>query len=150
MPQSHARVLIHVVFSTKDRRAWIHREIEADLFAYLAATLKALGSPALLVGGTDDHVHILCSMSRTLAIADLVEEVKSGSSKWIKTKGQEYGQFTWQAGYGVFSVAPDRADAVKQYIAGQREHHRKRTFQEEYVAFLKTCGVPYDERYLWK
>lgn len=149
MPQSHARVLIHVVFSTKDRKAWIPAQIEADLFAYLAATLKALGSPALLVGGTDDHVHILCGLSRTVAIADLVEGVKSSSSKWMKPKGLEYGEFAWQAGYGVFSVAPDRADAVKQYIAGQREHHKKRSFQEEYVAFLRTWGVPIDERYLW-
>ncbi len=149
MPQSHARVLIHLVFATKRRQPLIQPELEKDLFAYLAATLKAQGSPAILVGGTDDHVHILCSLARTGTIAGLVEDVKTGSSKWMKSKGPALRGFAWQAGYGVFSVAPDRVDAVKAYIAGQREHHRKRTFQEEYVALLKTCGIEYDERYIW-
>ncbi len=149
MPQSHARVLIHVVFATKRRQPLIRMDTEADLFAYMAATLKAQGAPALLVGGTDDHVHILCSLSRTVAIADVIEEVKTGSSKWMKTRGPELRGFSWQAGYGVFSVAPDRVEAVKRYIATQREHHRKRTFQEEYLEILRAAGVTFDERYMW-
>ncbi len=149
MPQSHARVLIHIIFATKRRQRFIRPEIETDLFAYMAATLKAQGAPALIVGGTDDHVHVLASMSRTVTIADVVEEVKSGSSKWIKTRGPLFRGFAWQVGYGVFSVGPDRVAVVKRYIAAQRAHHRTATFQEEYRKILKAAGVEFDERYMW-
>ena len=99
--------------------------------------------------GTDDHIHLVCSLGRTVTVATLLEEVKKSTSKWIKTKGEQYAHFSWQAGYGAFSIGQSQLDAVRQYIAGQREHHRKRTFQEEFREFLAKYNVPYDERYVW-
>ncbi|MEK7867063.1 MAG: IS200/IS605 family transposase [Planctomycetota bacterium] len=149
MSQSLSQVLLHVVFSTKERRPFLHREIEDELYAYLGGTLRNLGSPALVIGGADDHVHILCRLSRTMAVSDLLEEVKKNSSKWIKTKGPGYRDFAWQGGYGVFSVSLSNVEAVKAYISGQREHHHRHTFQEEFLHILHRAGVAYDDRYIW-
>jgi putative transposase len=149
MPQSLARVLVHIIFSTKNRSPFIQLEIEKELFAYQAAILRNNGSPALIINGTEDHVHILCSLSRTMTMSDLVQEVKKRSSKWIKTKGEEHGTFAWQNGYGAFSIGESAVTELKRYIARQKEHHRKRSFQEEYRAILKQYGVEYDERYVW-
>jgi len=149
MPQSLARVLVHIIFSTKNRLRFIKPGIEKELFAYQAAVLRECGSPALIINGTEDHVHILCSLSRTMALCDLLEEVKKRSSKWIKTKGEEYSGFSWQSGYGVFSIGESGVAELKRYIANQKEHHRTRTFQEEYRSILGRYGVEYDERYVW-
>lgn len=149
MPQSLARVLVHIIFSTKNRLRFIKPKIENELFAYQAAVLRECGSPALIINGTEDHVHILCSLSRTMALCDLLEEVKKRSSKWIKTKGPEYREFAWQSGYGVFSIGESGVEELKRYIAGQKERHRNRTFQEEYRDILKRYQIEYDERYVW-
>jgi len=149
MPQSLSSILIHLIFSTKNRELFLTPEIETELYPYMASILKAVKSPALIINGTSDHVHTLLSLSRVVTIADLVEEVKTESSKWIKTKGREFNNFHWQNGYGAFSIGQSQVPAVKRYIARQKEHHRRITFQDEYRKFLKLYGVEYDERYVW-
>ena len=149
MPQSLASVLIHLVFSTKHRQPFITPAVETELHKYMATVFRGCDSPALLVGGYEDHIHALFSLSRKWAIADVVEEVKTSSSKWIKTKGAEFRQFHWQSGYGAFSVSQSNVEKVKNYIANQKEHHSKQSFQDEFREFLEKHGVEYDERYVW-
>jgi REP element-mobilizing transposase RayT len=149
MAQSLSNILVHLIFSTKDRWPWIRPEVEGKLYAYLAAVCRSCGCPSVLIGGTQDHVHILSALSRTATVAELLEQIKKSSSKWIKTKGPEYRPFAWQGGYAAFSIGQSNVEAVKQYIARQREHHRAVSFQEELLRFLTKYRVAYDERYLW-
>ncbi len=149
MPQSLSSILIHLVFSTKNREPFITPAIEPELQPYIASILRALKSPSLAVDGTDDHVHILFSLGRTITVADVVEEFKTGSSKWIKTKGSEFNNFHWQKGYGAFSIGQSNVPELKPYIRSQKEHHRRVTFQDEYRKFLHRYGIEYDERYVW-
>lgn len=149
MSQSLAYNYIHLVFSTKYREHTILPEIEQKLYDYIAGICKNLESPALQIGGITDHIHILFVLSKKVSLVSFVEEVKKNSSKWIKTQGANYQNFYWQGGYGAFSVSPKKADIVKRYIANQKEHHKKKTFQNEYITFLKQYNVDYDERYVW-
>ena len=149
MPQSLSSILIHLIFSTKHREPFITPAIETELHPYMATIFRELKSPSLTIDGTSDHVHILFSLGRTITIAALVEEVKTESSKWIKTKGPEFRNFHWQKGYGAFSVGQSNVAALKRYIRGQKQHHRRVTFQDEYRKFLMVYGLDYDERYLW-
>jgi REP element-mobilizing transposase RayT len=149
MGQSLAKNLIHLIFSTKHRAPLLAADLRPDLHAYLGGILREWHSPALRVGGVEDHVHILFQLSKNHALARVVEEVKKGSSKWIKTKAAELRGFHWQNGYGAFSVSPSNVPAVDRYIANQEEHHRRLTFQDEFRGFLKRHGVEYDERYVW-
>jgi REP element-mobilizing transposase RayT len=149
MPQSIAYNYLHITFSTKYREPLIDEAIEEELFKYIGGICKNLECNPIKVGGYRDHIHILCVLSRKIALMKLLEEVKSHSSKWIKTKGDQYKNFYWQRGYGSFSVNPAEIDVVIRYIENQAEHHKKKTFQEEYVAFLKKYNAEYDERYLW-
>ena len=150
MPQSLAKILVHIVFSTKHRYPFLSdKTIRKEMHAYIGGTCKALESPVLIVGGSADHAHILCSLSRNYSIAKVVGELKRSSSKWVKQKGHMLKKFAWQNGYGVFSVSQSQVDRVRQYIAGQEEHHRKQTFQDEFRAFLKKHEVKFDERYVW-
>ncbi len=141
--------MIHLVFSTKNREPFITPAIETELHPYLATIFRALKSPSLCIDGTVDHVHILFPLARVITIADLVEEVKTESSKWIKTKGLEFRNFHWQKGYGAFSIGLSNVETLKRYIRGQKQHHRRVTFQDEYRKFLKSYGIDYDERYVW-
>jgi len=149
MPQSLSRILIHLIFSTKDRAPVLIPGIRTELHPYLAVVLRENDCPSLKVGGVEDHVHLLFGLSRTLTVAKVVETVKTSSSKWIKTKGTEFASFHWQGGYGAFSVSQSDANTVVRYIENQEEHHRKMTFQEEFRKFLERYQVPYDERYVW-
>ena len=149
MPQSLSSILIHLIFSTKNREPLLTPEIDAELYPYIAAIFKALQSPALIINGTSDHLHTLFSLSRVITIADIVEAVKTGSSKWIKTKGRQFRNFHWQSGYGAFSIGQSQVPTVKRYIRRQKEHHRRVTLQDEYRKFLKAYEVEYDERYVW-
>jgi REP element-mobilizing transposase RayT len=150
MPQSLAKVLVHIVFSTKNRSPFLSdKNVREEMHAYLGGTCNNLDCPVLTVGGVADHVHILCALSRNLPIAKVVGDMKRGSSKWIKTKGRMLTKFAWQNGYGVFSVGQSEVERVRQYIVGQEDHHRKKTFQDEYRSFLKEYGVNYNERYIW-
>ncbi len=149
MPQSLASILVHVVFSTKHRQPLIKPEIEEELFKYMSAICQEYECPAIAINGTEDHVHMLNSLSRKMALSDLIEEVKKSSSKWIKTKGPAYKNFYWQNGYGAFSIGQSGVEKLKRYIAKQKDHHQKQTFQDEYRAFLELYNIEYDERYVW-
>lgn len=149
MPQSLARIVVHWVFSTKQRRPWLTEQVRERLYAYMASVYGRLECHALLIGGTNDHVHVLSVLSRNHAPKKVIEEVKTASSKWMKTAGPEFAHFQWQGGYGVFSVSESNVEAVRKYIAGQEEHHREMTFQEELRKLLQRHGVEFDERYLW-
>ena len=149
MGQSLVKNYIHIVFSTKYRQHLIHPPVEDELHRYLGGTCKNLECHPIIVGGYTDHVHILCMLSKKIALMKLVEEIKSHSSKWIKTKDEAYLNFYWQDGYGAFSVNPKDVDVVKAYIANQKEHHSKKTFQSEYRAILNKYEMDFDERYVW-
>ena len=149
MGQSLVKNYIHLVFSTKYREPLIDEAIESELYAYLGGICNQLECQPIKIGGFTDHIHILCMLSKKTALMKLVEELKSHSSKWIKTKGENYRNFYWQGGYGAFSVNPAEMDVVVRYIENQKEHHRKKIFQEEYRGFLKKYEVEYDERYVW-
>jgi putative transposase len=149
MPQSLSLVLLHVVFSTKDHRACLDKSIRPALYKYLATVARNAGCECYRVGGVADHVHFAIRLSRTITIAKLIEELKTSSSKALKTDLATIHDFAWQRGYGAFSVAPSDLSALLTYIDNQEEHHRTRTFQEEYRAFLQKYGVEFDERYVW-
>jgi putative transposase len=148
MPQSLSKVLVHLIFSTKHREPLIGLEMCPRLHAYLVGILGNIECPSLQTGGVADHVHILFALGRTISQADVVEELKKSSSKWMKADGG-VPVFSWQAGYGAFSIGESQADAVIHYIQNQQEHHRKVTFQEEFRKFLERYKVAHDERYVW-
>ena len=149
MGQSLVKNYIHIIFSTKHRAPMIKTEVEDKLHGYLGGICNKLNCQVIKIGGYTDHIHILCLLSKNIALIKLIEELKSHSSKWIKTKGVGFEQFYWQSGYGVFSVNPSEIDEVIAYITNQHEHHHKKTFQDEYRRFLKDFNVDYDERYVW-
>ena len=149
MPQSLSQVILHLVFSTRDRFPAINSSVRPRLHAYLASIARGRDANAYRVGGTEDHVHILCSLPRTLAQSDLVKDLKRESSKWMKQQGEMQERFCWQRGYGAFSLGRSQLEHAIQYVEGQEEHHRQVTFQEEYREFLDRYGVTYDERYVW-
>ncbi len=149
MSQSLVKNLIHLVYSTKDRRPLITESVREGLFAYQAGIFKQWDSPALVIGGVEDHVHALFSLSKNYALKTIVEEVKKGSSKWIKTQGSSFQNFYWQTGYGAFSVSQSNVEAVMHYIETQAEHHKKLTFQDELRALFQRHGIAFDERYVW-
>ena len=149
MGQSLVKNSLHIVFSTKHREHFIKPPYEAELHAYLGGICKELECQPIKVGGYTDHIHILCMLSKKISLMKLLEEVKSHSSKWMKTKDNSLKNFYWQDGYGAFSVNPSQVERVIAYIENQHEHHRKKTFQDEYRLFLKKYNVEYDERYVW-
>ena len=143
-------VNLHLVFSTKERRPWLRDPVlRTEMHAWLSDASRRLGCPAVLVGGVEDHVYILARQGRTISQADWVKELKRTSSLWIKTRDRESKDFAWQAGYAVFAVCATRLDPVRDYIAHQEEHHRTRTFQDEYRTLLEEHGETWDERYVW-
>ena len=149
MSQSLNRIYVHLIFSTKNRVPLITDDIKDELFNYLGGVCKNLECNPLQIVGYRDHVHILCLLSKKMTLVKLLEEVKSSSSKWIKTKDEKFSNFYWQSGYGAFSVNPTKIDVVKKYIQNQEEHHKVKNFQDEYRAFLKKYKVEYDEKYVW-
>jgi len=149
MSQSLSKLLVHLVFSTKNRQPLIHDDIREELHAYLIGILKAYDSPSLITNTMPDHGHILFSLSKNRALAEVIKEVKNGSSLWIKSKGLAYAHFYWQGGYGAFAVSEADREEVMRYIANQQEHHRHISFQDELRALFKANGIEFDERYLW-
>ena len=149
MPQSYTSLHYHLIFSTKNRLPSITPDLQPRLFEYIGGILRGANSVLLAAGGMPDHVHLLIGLNKELAIAETLRTIKAGSSRWVHDTFAEQRSFAWQTGYGAFSVSYSHLGRVKAYIAGQAEHHRKRTFQEEFVLFLRRHGVEYDERYLW-
>ncbi|AKK73699.1 transposase [Chryseobacterium gallinarum] len=149
MPQSLVKNYIHIVFSTKYRNDFIDEKIEKELYSYIAVLCKDFESTALQIGGTDNHIHILCRLSQKIALMKLIQEIKAHSSKWIKTKGEKYENFFWQNGYGAFSVGEKDIYTVKNYIKNQRQHHQTQNFKNEMIEILEKHNMEYDEKYLW-
>lgn len=149
MAQTLTRILVHLVFSTKERRNFIVPAVEAELHAYMGGICNNLDSPSLAIGGIENHVHLLVSQSKNLALSELLKDLKKDSSKWIKTKGKQFADFQWQDGYGGFSIGESQVDDVKVYIRTQKERHKSFSLEEELEALAKRYGVAYDPKYLW-
>jgi REP element-mobilizing transposase RayT len=147
MPSTHLSLHYHIVFSTKGRRRIIAEPWREELHAYIGGILRSMNAVARSVGGTGDHVHVLASLNATLTLADAVRQIKRGSSVWTHQHGVD--KFAWQDGYGAFTVSPSQLNKVERYIANQVDHHRKQTFEEEYLDLLRLSGVEFDEKYLW-
>jgi putative transposase len=148
MPQSFVQIYVHMVFHTKNNVALIREETESELYAYMGGILKNCKSIPIKIGGTANHIHILCTLPKTMALSDLMEGVKKSSSKWIKAKAVHYRSFYWQDGYGGFSVSKSAVDIVSDYISNQKKHHNKVTAKDEYIQLLEENGVEFDERYI--
>jgi len=149
MPQSLSKVYTHIIFSTKHRKYLIDTQIENDLYNYIGGVCKDLECNPLQVGGHKNHIHLLCLLSRKVALMTLIQQIKQGSSRWIKTVDNRYSNFYWQDGYGVFSVDPKSVNKVINYIKDQHIHHKKLNFKDEYRKFLNHYGIDFDERYVW-
>ena len=149
MAQTLTRLLVHVIFSTKNRENLITPEVEPDLFAYMGGICRECESPLLAAGGMPDHVHCLVSLSKNLALATLVQQMKKDSSKWIKRAGPELGTFSWQDGYAAMSIGQSGLAAARTYIAHQKQHHARKSFKEELIEFLQKYEIEFDEGFLW-
>jgi putative transposase len=148
MPSTHLSLYYHIVFSTKMRRRCIQESWSERLHVYLGGILRGMQGASLRIGGTDDHVHILASLLAFHRLADVVRDLKSSSSRWVH-EVIGHPMFAWQSGYGAFTVGKSEIEAMKQYIQNQKEHHRRKTFQEEYLDLLRASGIDFDERFLW-
>ena len=150
MAHSYVNNLMHCVFSTKERFPFIDANLEQRLWPYIGGIARENGVKALAIGGTGDHVHALLSLPATMSFAKVVQLIKGGSSKWIHEMSTKYKKFEWQEGYGAFSVSASQVNRTIAYINNQKEHHRKRTFEEELIELLDKHGVEYDRRYLFR
>ncbi len=150
MAQSLSQLFVHIIFHIKTSSVVIREQEAEELYAYIGSLIKSRQSIPIQINGVGDHIHILCVLSKNVALADLLEDVKKYSSRWIKTKSSYYKDFAWQGGYAGFSVSPSLCNKTKKYIENQKEHHKKMTFKEEYLLFLKEYGIEYDETYLWR
>jgi putative transposase len=149
VPQSLAHMLVHLIFSTKERRPLLIKEVREELDAYIVGVLHQHNCHPIIVASVEDHVHVLFYLAKDMALSKAVERVKSNSSRWLKTKSPRLADFSWQNGYSAFSVSKSNTDAVRAYVARQEEHHRKVSFMEEVKKFLDQHQIKYDERYLW-
>ena len=149
MSQSLSKLYVHLIFHVKNNMCLIRQEDERELFAYIGGVIKLSKSIPVCINGTEDHIHILCIMSKNVSLADLLEDIKRNSSRWIKTKDNQYKNFAWQGGYSGYSVSQSKVEVVERYIQNQKEHHKHQAFKEEYIQFLKENGVEYNEEYLW-
>jgi REP element-mobilizing transposase RayT len=150
MAHTFTNLLVHVIFSTKDREPYLTETLRPRVLPYMGGIVRELGGAALRVKGPDDYVHLLLTLPATLAIAEVMRVVKTNSSRWIHESFPESSAFAWQTGYGAFSVSKSNVDAVTAYIDGQEQHHKTVTFQEEFLAFLKRHGISYDPKYIWE
>lgn len=149
MANSFLSLQVHVVFSTKNRERWISPQVECEVWAYLAGIIKNQGGKALQIGGIEDHVHLLLAMPATLALSNLVKSIKGDSSKWISQTWPSMREFRWQDGYGAFTVGQSQIADTIAYIKNQRQHHQRKSFEEEYKAFLKVHGIGADDKYIF-
>lgn len=149
MPQSYSCLHYHIIFSTKNRASVITPDIRGRLWEYLGGTIRGLHGIPIQIGGVEDHVHVLATLRQDVSPADFMRQLKAASSRWVHDTFPAARGFAWQAGYGAFTVSHSAVDAVKVYILGQEEHHRKQSFQDEFRAFLVRHGVAFNEQYLW-
>ena len=149
MPSTYSNLLYHIIFSTKQREPLITLGWRDELYRYVAGILRGQDGLPLEIGGMPDHLHLVIRVRPDVSVSDIVRLVKANSSKWANERPDGMGRFAWQRGYGAFTVSVSQLDAVRQYVRSQEKHHRTRTFQEEFVEFLKHHGIEFDERYLW-
>jgi len=149
MAQSLSKIYVHLIFSTKHRERTLTDEVRPDLHSYMGGTLKGLGCLPVEINTEPDHLHALFILGRTVALSDVVGQLKKSSNDWLRGHGPQFVSFFWQTGFGAFSVSQSQVQGVRTYILNQREHHRVKTFQEEFRAFLNAYEVEYDERYVW-
>ena len=149
MAQSLSKLFVHIIFHIKNSSCGIRNQEKQELYAYMGSIINDNESIPILINGVENHVHILCVMSKNISLAKLVEEIKRHSSRWIKTKDKYYANFAWQGGYAGFSISSSIHDKTKQYIERQEEHHKKKSFKDEYMLFLKEYGIEHNEKYLW-
>jgi REP element-mobilizing transposase RayT len=149
MPQSLHVLSVHIIFSTKGRRPWLTANVRERIWAYQSRIFQNLECNSITIGGFADHVHVLCNLTKKFPTTKVLEILKKDSSKFAKTLDSNLRDFRWQDGYGLFSVSPSHFEPVRKYVVSQKEHHKKETFQEEYLRILKKYRAPYDERYLW-
>ena len=149
MSQTLVKMYTHIIFSTKKHQPFIKPDVEQELHSYIGGVIKQNGGIPFMINTMPDHIHILSTLPKNISLSKFLEEIKRNSSRWIKTKGKVYENFAWQGGYCGLSVSSSKTQAVSNYIANQKEHHKKMTFKEELIKFLKEYGIEYDERYLW-
>ncbi|MDP3441411.1 MAG: IS200/IS605 family transposase [Ignavibacteria bacterium] len=149
MSQSLTQMYVHIIFHVKYNSCLIKPEDDNDLYAYIGSLIKISKSIPININGIEDHIHILCIMSKNISMADLVEEIKGNSSRWIKTRGDHYKYFAWQGGYAGYSVSKSKVGIVNRYIENQKIHHQKQSSKDEYIQFLKESEIDYNEDYLW-
>lgn len=149
MSNTYTSLHYHVIFSTKNREPWLAREIEQRIWEFIGGIARTHHMIALQIGGVEDHIHALITAPPTIAPSQIAQLLKGQSSKWIHEEFKSLRSFAWQDGYGAFTVSKSQIPGVIKYIQNQREHHRTKTFQEEYLEFLEKNGIDYDERYLW-
>ena len=150
MSQSLSKLYVHIIFHVKDERIPIRREDEKELYAYMGGIIKKNSSFPIKINGTENHVHVLSTLSKNLSLSSLVEDIKKNSSRWIKTKNSYYQHFSWQGGYAGYSVSQSKVTVVANYFEQQKEHHQKQSFKDEYIQFLQEYAIDFDENYLWK
>jgi putative transposase len=149
MSHTTTNLLVHFIFGTRNRAPLINAEVEKDLHAYMGGIVRQIGGVAMSINGMADHIHLLIRMPPTHSVSDVARLIKTNSSRWVHERWPQYKEFAWQTGYGAFSVSESGVDAVQGYIARQQQHHAKRSFQNEFVAFLQKNNIAVDERYLW-
>jgi putative transposase len=149
MPDTFSKLIYHVVFGTKHREPLITPALRQELHPYVAGIVRSQNGVLFEIGGMPDHIHVVLQIRPDMAVADMVRLIKANSSKWANERPDSRGRFSWQRGYGAFSVSVSQLDSVREYVRNQEGHHRQRTFQEEFVGFLKRHGIEFDERYLW-
>ena len=149
MSQSLSKLYVHAIYHVKNNECLIRPEDEKELYAYIGGVLKLSKSIPIIINGTENHIHVLCIMSKNICLADLMENIKGNSSRWIKTKGIHYRNFAWQGGYAGYSVSQSKVEVVKKYIENQKNHHKHQTAKDEYIQFLKENDIDYNEGYLW-
>ena len=150
MPQSLSKMYVHIVFHTKTDHTIIRNQDKPDLYAYIGSIINDNGSIPIIMNGTDNHIHILCILSKNISLAKLTEEIKRNSSRWMTKYDAYYKKFAWQGGYAGFSVSPSLVDNTKEYIENQEAHHKKVTYKEELMALLKKHDIEYNEEYLFR
>lgn len=149
MAQSLADITIHIVFSTKERKPWIGVQYEQEIHAYICGICRNLECPVITINGVEDHIHLLLSLGRTITLSKLINEIKSNSSRWIRAKDRKLSEFSWQSGYGAFSVSRPQISGAVKYIEKQKEHHKTQTYKDELLTMLKMSRMQYDEKFLW-
>ena len=149
MSQSLSNILLHIVFSTKYQQKLLYKKIRSELYSYIATIFKNKNCYCYQIGGIDDHIHISCTLAKTISTSDLIKEIKTSTSVWLKNKENNLTNFHWQNGYGVFSLSPSHLQRLCTYITNQENHHKQITFKDEFLGLLNKYNVDYDERYLW-